>query len=396
MIGDSPTVHRFTREKLYDLVWSESMSNLAARLGLSDRGLAKACARANVPVPGRGYWAKLQNGAKVDRSPLPPAAAGAPEIFEVRRGLRKSDLPPLPPEVVEEMAKESTPDRKIVVPKDLSRSHPIVRALLEAGQGEAQHGAIGPHGVTLPRRRVTTSERRRMRIVSALLKALEARGHKVVADPEDHRHLAVMVGQDKVEFTLTFRQRQIRVPLSPQEKAEWLNAMTGRQFRQEQQVTDDLVFRIHSVWFPDPRVKKEWADKPNRPIEQQLNDIVAGLIAAAAVQREHRISQEEQARRRRERELERQKRQEAEEAEARRFEQLMKQVAQWRQANEIRAYVRAAKSRTRAARRRVSSGRLREWASWALRHADRIDPTASLISVSSRVRPTVESPPGGK
>src|SRR2546425_4967794 len=123
MTGDGSMVHQFTREKLYDLVWSESMSKLAARLGLSDRGLAKACARANVPVPGRGYWAKLQHGGKVKRSPLPPAVTGAPEIFEVRRGLRKSDLPPLPPDVVEEMAKESTPDRKIVVPKDLSRFH---------------------------------------------------------------------------------------------------------------------------------------------------------------------------------------------------------------------------------------------------------------------------------
>jgi hypothetical protein len=375
MIGEGSTVHRFTREKLYDLVWSESMSKLAARLGLSDRGLAKACARANVPVPGRGYWAKLQHGASVARSPLPPAVAGTPEIFEVRRGLRKSDLPPLPPEVVKEMAKESTPDRKIVVPRDLSRSHPIVRALLEARQGQTQHGAIAPYGVTLPRQRVTTSERRRMRILSALFKALEARGHKVVVDPEDHHHLAGMVGQDKVDFTLTFRQRQIRVPLSPQEQAEWLNAMTGRQFRQEQQVTDELVFRILSVWFPDPRVKKEWADKPNRPLEDRLNETVAGMIAAAAVQREHRISQEEEeaARHRREQELERQKRQEAEEAEARRFEELVRQVGRWRQADEIRAYVKVVKARARALRDRTSRTRLREWAAWALKHANRID-----------------------
>ncbi len=392
MNGDGSTVHRFTREKLYDLVWSESMSKLAARLGLSDRGLAKACARANVPVPGRGYWAKLQHGAKVDRSPLPPAVAGTPEIFEVRRGLRKSDLPALPPDVVEEIAKEFTAERKITVPKDLSHSHPIVRALLEAGQGQAQHGATVPHGVALPRQRVTASERRRMRILSALFKALEARGHKVVADPEDHHRPAVMVGQDKVEFTLTFRQRQIRVALSAEEKAEWLNAMTGRQFRQEQQVTDDLVFRILSVWFPDPRVKKEWADKPNRPLEDRLNEIVAGVIAAAAVQREHRISQEEEARRRREQELERQKQQEAEEAEARRFEELVRQVGRWRQADEIRAYVKAIRTRVTAAGDRTSKTRLEEWAAWALKHADRIDPTTLSNGITTGWRSQQKSP----
>jgi hypothetical protein len=152
-----------------------------------------------------------------------------------------------------------------------------------------------------------------------------------------------------------------------------LNAMTGRQYRQEQQVTDEMVFRIRSVWFTDPRVKKEWADKPDRPLEDRLNDIVAGLIAAAAVQREQRISQEEAARRRREQELELWKRQEAEEAEARRFEDLIRHVGQWRQANEIRAYVKAIKDRVRAARRGVGSPRLPEWAAWAMKHADRID-----------------------
>ena len=90
----------------------------------------------------------------------------------------------------------------------------------------------------------------------------------------------------------------------------------------EQQVTDELVFRIRSDWWLDRRVKKQRADKPNRPLEQRLNDIVAGLIAAAAVQREQRISQEEAARRHRQEELERWKRQEAEEVEARRFEEI--------------------------------------------------------------------------
>src|SRR5438132_6961131 len=104
MSSDGSAVHKFTREELYDVVWSESMSKLARRLGLSDRGLAKACARANVPVPGRGYWAKLRHGKRVHRPPLPPAAADTPEMVAVARGPRKSDLPALPPDVVEEMA----------------------------------------------------------------------------------------------------------------------------------------------------------------------------------------------------------------------------------------------------------------------------------------------------
>ena len=64
-----------TREALYELVWSEPVKDLAAKLRISDVGLAKQCRRANVPVPPRGYWAKLDAGQPVERTPLPPEAA---------------------------------------------------------------------------------------------------------------------------------------------------------------------------------------------------------------------------------------------------------------------------------------------------------------------------------
>jgi hypothetical protein len=47
-----------SREDLYALVWSEPMSRLARRFGLSDVGLAKACRRMMIPVPGHGFWGK--------------------------------------------------------------------------------------------------------------------------------------------------------------------------------------------------------------------------------------------------------------------------------------------------------------------------------------------------
>ena len=47
------SVRRFTRRELYNLVWSKPISKLAATYGVSDAGLAKACRRANIPVPRR-------------------------------------------------------------------------------------------------------------------------------------------------------------------------------------------------------------------------------------------------------------------------------------------------------------------------------------------------------
>jgi hypothetical protein len=77
--------YTFTRRALYELAWSEPMQSLAKKFGLSDRGLAKICAAANVPVPARGYWAKLQAGKHAKRWPLPARALGQPDIVWVGR-----------------------------------------------------------------------------------------------------------------------------------------------------------------------------------------------------------------------------------------------------------------------------------------------------------------------
>jgi hypothetical protein len=62
---------RLTREQLYDRVWSTPAWKLGPELGMSGRGLAKLCAREGIPVPMRGYWAKLQSGKAPKRTPLP-------------------------------------------------------------------------------------------------------------------------------------------------------------------------------------------------------------------------------------------------------------------------------------------------------------------------------------
>jgi hypothetical protein len=55
---------RYTREQLYDLVWSEPMQRLAKQIGISDVAIAKHCRKLGVPVAERGYWNKLQVGSR--------------------------------------------------------------------------------------------------------------------------------------------------------------------------------------------------------------------------------------------------------------------------------------------------------------------------------------------
>lgn len=84
--GSHGTRHRhyFKREALYQLVWTAPVSEIAGRLGVSDVGLAKLCRRAAIPLPARGYWARVESGQQIDVEPLPPAPAGLPELIRIR------------------------------------------------------------------------------------------------------------------------------------------------------------------------------------------------------------------------------------------------------------------------------------------------------------------------
>ncbi len=60
-----------SRVELFELVWAKPMTHLAKELGLSDVGLRKICVKYAIPLPARGYWARLQVGRQDPRPELP-------------------------------------------------------------------------------------------------------------------------------------------------------------------------------------------------------------------------------------------------------------------------------------------------------------------------------------
>lgn len=60
----------FERQKLFDEVWAAPVRTLAKEHGLSDVGLRKICIALDIPMPPRGYWAKLAAGKKIPKPPL--------------------------------------------------------------------------------------------------------------------------------------------------------------------------------------------------------------------------------------------------------------------------------------------------------------------------------------
>ena len=76
---------RLTRKELYEKMWSRPAIALAEEFGISGRGLGKICSRFEIPVPPRGYWAKLAAGRHVTRIPLPTAKSDVPSEILIQQ-----------------------------------------------------------------------------------------------------------------------------------------------------------------------------------------------------------------------------------------------------------------------------------------------------------------------
>ena len=81
---------------LHERVWAELVYTLAKSWGLSGRGLAKACKRAGVPVPPRGYWARVQNGQRPRWTVLREASHPVEILVNLPREVTEASLSCLP------------------------------------------------------------------------------------------------------------------------------------------------------------------------------------------------------------------------------------------------------------------------------------------------------------
>jgi hypothetical protein len=86
--------HYFKREAPFELVWTAPVYEVAARLGVSDMAVAKLCRRADIPLPPRGYWQRLEAGQCIARPSLPVAPPGLPPLLRIRATHPLELIPP--------------------------------------------------------------------------------------------------------------------------------------------------------------------------------------------------------------------------------------------------------------------------------------------------------------
>jgi hypothetical protein len=384
----SERTHRFTRQELYELVWSEPMVQLAKKFGLSDVGLSKACRRIAIPVPERGYWARRQAGKQTQQRPLPPRGPGMPDSAEIGAnasstyGTRLDPLvneatlsPPTFSEAVSDLtARVRQIVGKVAAPKTLAQPHRLIARLLEEDERRREKQQSTPYPVSWEIPIFNSSfERRRLRILNALFHALERCGMKPSVQGREARELSVRVGEQHVSFSLDGTAKRSQASRSPSSQGK--------------SSLERLRLQI-PAWRNGTEARKSWEDSDGVKIENQLADIVVELIVAGEsqyrewLQRRYEWYLEEKARleeaeRRRKEEEERRERERQIQAQKERVERLLNEASALRQADEIRSYVEAVRSANAAASDPLPPEKIEAWATWALSEADRIDPIRS-------------------
>ena len=185
-------------------VWYEPMLAVARDLGVSDVGLAKACRAHQIPTPPRGYWAKVKAGKSVGKRPRLPAWAGKPDRVVIAPAIKS----PVRSQAVHAVLDAVADQPEIPIPHDLRNPHPIVKVWLDqdaATRVRARREGWGASGEDLRH----GLAHRRLRLTSALLKALVARG--LVVD-QAYTWLTARRGEDTVEFRFSERTQFILRP----------------------------------------------------------------------------------------------------------------------------------------------------------------------------------------
>ena len=365
---------RLTRGELYERVWATPMRTLAKEFGMSDVGLAKVCRKHNIPVPPVGYWRRKETGYKVNQPPLPQGKDGRDHLdIYIRERLR--------PEF-EELARQTAP--KITIAPDIS--HPFaLRSEKLLGRGKLNQRGLIIAKNALAHILVSREQLpRALKVLNALLLALEQRNQPASWPKQENALLAVSIDGEAVRFSLSELTDSAPHVLTPSEAKHSWSAP-----KYDYKLTGRLQLQIANLPLYMGPIRRTWADGKQQRIEDCVGEFMVGLTVAAAAIRKNRQETEERHRRREEeRKREEEERRIAEE-QKRKAELVTELIGNWEEAVRLRRFVQAIEEET--ARSDFSEAErkdIQQVADWTREYADSLDPLCDLPeAIEEFVRP---------
>ncbi|MFV2072527.1 MAG: hypothetical protein ACC742_07730 [Thermoanaerobaculales bacterium] len=284
-----------SREQLYEEVWAEPVTKVAGRYGVSDVAVAKWCKKLNVPRPGRGYWARKNAGRRVRQMPLPEAKEGQQKYFSRPKSEKRSPAPSAKILGLELF------EKPIPVPEVLDPEYLLVtetRRVLEGAESD-EHGILRPRGVEVLDIGVCeASMKRALRIMNALIRALEGAGFAVEIDaildsagrPSGYTTSAV-IHDERIAFSMTEKtQRKERAP-TDEERAEMRRSPWRRGPFYAHSPSGVFSLQIERGWHRE-RHRRTWSDGKPRRLEGCLYSVVRSLLISADARKRRRLEAE--------------------------------------------------------------------------------------------------------
>jgi hypothetical protein len=259
------------------------MRTLAPEFGISDVALRKVCVTAGLPVPERGYWAKLAAGKRVIKRRLPAREPGRHTQITVSGGRydtfssisREELLGPIPDaptfeepiEAVEQTAEKLI--RKVPLMRSLGSVHHAVGKLLRADEDRRQKQLSSTYFSSWKAPLFNPpTEQRRLRILNSLFLGLMKSGAVGSISGKEGREITVRVHDEHVHLKLDTPANLKRNHWEQLKPAEPKAAMK-------------LV--IATGGWGTTSERWSWEDGASR-IEDHLTEIARRIIVAAELQ----------------------------------------------------------------------------------------------------------------
>ncbi|TGE36693.1 hypothetical protein E4K67_19925 [Desulfosporosinus fructosivorans] len=371
----------YNREKLYAEVWAKPVVDVAVKYGVSDVAIHKICKSLNVPVPPRGYWAKLRAGEKLKKTPL-PKTKGITEIVGLKtfEGVKASNAVSQPLSFLSEDEREKVllAAQQIKIPAENAQLHKKIityRSMVK----EWNKKNMRPEGTQKGLSNYNYSNRppflagvisnetlpRVYRIIDALFRQVESLDGSINDDlslqvRNERVHLEVFEAQDEVKHNVTRQEaKELLIYEDAQRHHTWASKPNIRKY--------DYVFsgrlRI-SI-----RKSRYFRDTDTVTIESRLGDMLIELYEESEVVRLDREAREKAQQREEEEKRLREERRIRYNDEVERTIALTNLAQDYDVACKIRVYITGLESNISMDEKTAS------WIDWAKKKADWFDPT---------------------
>jgi len=383
-----------TREELYELVWSKPMTDLAKDFGLSDVAVAKRLRKLAIPVPGRGYWARVQAGQEPRRPKLPKRTEDPSDESALTFGIPPDPPPAVPAPADQDLHLAAIAALHITPTTDLGTLHSAVkRTALELkrpwrdnliwARGERQ-------GPTIDIRVSEPSRDRALKLADTLIRFAEQLGWKWVAPAPakevdryrnyrpSHPSTAPILGHfdvagERIGLSIEERYRQVEhVPTEEQKR----DLRLGRHVympRWDHEYRGELRLRLTSA---ECRYQsKDFEDAKARKVEDRIQNMLRTLWdLATSLKRQREEARLQELERQREERLQGE-RATRREAHIKLAQELERQAGAWHRARMLRAYLRSAR-RVLGNAKMYSTllGEKVDFLDWAEKYVNQLDP----------------------